>query len=106
MIRSPERPILILLIAAALVTTGSYIGMAIMGMYGIYMFLVWGFSFLPTRYTPLSLHSATKASLSQQSPPFVILTKEGSASGKMRQIPPLHPRVASLHPSDEFTFSE
>jgi hypothetical protein len=46
MIRSPERPILMLLIAAALVTTGSYIGMAIMGMYGIYMMLVWFF----TRY--------------------------------------------------------
>jgi hypothetical protein len=89
MIRAPERPILMLLIAAALVTTGSYIGMAIMGMYGIYMLFEWGFSFLPTGYTPLSLRSATKASLSQQNPPFVILTKEGSASGKMRQVPPL-----------------
>ncbi len=46
MIRSPERPILMLLIAAALVTTGSYIGMAIMGMYVVYVFLTWFF----TRY--------------------------------------------------------
>ena len=44
MIRSPERPILMLLIAAALVTTGSYIGMAIMGMYVLYMFLAWFFA--------------------------------------------------------------
>ncbi len=33
-----------LLIATALVTTGSYIGMAIMGMYVLYMFLAWFFA--------------------------------------------------------------
>lgn len=39
-----------LLVGAAVVSTQSYIGIALMGIYGIYLLLDWwGFSFLPYR---------------------------------------------------------
>jgi hypothetical protein len=49
-LRSPERYMLPLLVGVAVVSTQSYIGIALMGSYGIYLLLDWwGFSFLPYR---------------------------------------------------------